>query len=113
MEPPNGSVFRKQGEFWTIAFGPEVVHLRDAKGLSYIAALLRNPSVRVRSTELLEGQKATPDAERARLMVTQRIKATLRKIASTHPALGDHLSRSIHTGNFCRYDPVEAVDWEL
>jgi len=111
MDPREHAIFRKQGDFWTISFGSEVVHLRDAKGLGYIAALLRRPAVRVHSEDLLEAQ--SPDAERARLRVTQRIKATLRRIACANPALADHLGRSIRTGYFCRYDPIDIVEWEL
>ncbi len=33
--------FRQEGEFWTIAFEGTAFRLRDAKGLHYIAALLR------------------------------------------------------------------------
>lgn len=44
-------------------------------------------------------------AERARLAVTQCVKASLRKIRSQHPALGHHLSTSVRTGYFCVYDP--------
>jgi CheY-like chemotaxis protein len=35
--------FRREGEFWTIAFEGEAFRLRDSKGLHYIAALLRDP----------------------------------------------------------------------
>jgi hypothetical protein len=54
-------------------------------------------------------------AERARVAVTKRIKATIREIAEQHAPLGSHLERSIRTGVFCRYDPGpgEPIDWEL
>jgi hypothetical protein len=43
--PPEAAqgVFRKEGEFWTIACGGEVFRLRDVRGLAYIAHLLRHP----------------------------------------------------------------------
>jgi hypothetical protein len=37
-------VFRREGEYWTIAQGDTVSRLKDVKGLRYIAHLLRNPS---------------------------------------------------------------------
>jgi hypothetical protein len=40
-------------------------------------------------------------------MVTQRIKAALRKIAEASPALGRHLANAIHTGLFCSYQPPD------
>src|SRR5438552_1641507 len=93
------ALFRKEGEYWTIALDQHLVRLRDAKGLRYIAALLRRPRTRIHSADLTghnpmprpeaisserldeSAQRATPSAERERLKVTQRIKATLRKIA--------------------------------
>jgi len=37
------SVFRREGEYWTIEFEGTVARLKDAKGLHYIAHLLRHP----------------------------------------------------------------------
>ncbi len=53
--------------------------------------------------------------ERARLNVGRAIRTALRKIAGANPALGEHLSRAIHTGGFCSYDPDPAAcpDWDL
>jgi tetratricopeptide (TPR) repeat protein len=45
--PPASTVsprlFRKDGEYWTIAFGGQPIRLKDTKGLHYIACLLRHP----------------------------------------------------------------------
>jgi pimeloyl-ACP methyl ester carboxylesterase len=43
--PPEAAqgVFRKEGEFWTIACWGEVFRLRDIRGLAYIAYLLGHP----------------------------------------------------------------------
>jgi len=35
--------FRREGDYWTVAFGGTVVRMRDAKGLGYLAQLLRHP----------------------------------------------------------------------
>lgn len=37
------NVFRKEGEYWTIAYEGATVRLKDAKGLRYLACLLRDP----------------------------------------------------------------------
>lgn len=52
--------------------------------------------------------------ERARLLVTQRIKASLRKIAEVHPALHEHLQETLRTGYRCSYvpDPSLKVAWQ-
>lgn len=49
--------------------------------------------------------KAASAAERARLNVTNRIKAAIAKIAAHHPPLGRHLDRAVRTGVFCSYRP--------
>ena len=53
------------------------------------------------------------DAERARSAVTQRIRATLKRLEGANGPLAAHLSRSVTTGLYCRYAPEEPVDWEL
>ncbi len=40
---PTAAIFRRDGEYWTIAFGERVLRLRDSKGLCQIANLLRHP----------------------------------------------------------------------
>jgi TolB-like protein/tetratricopeptide (TPR) repeat protein len=52
-------------------------------------------------------------AERARSAVTWRIRAAIKKIQAAHPRLGQHLSNSIRTGNFCVYSPESEATWEL
>jgi hypothetical protein len=38
-----GSLFRREGEYWTVVFEGVVVRLRDAKGLGHLARLLAHP----------------------------------------------------------------------
>jgi hypothetical protein len=63
----------------------------------------------------LGGRSRNPgaSAERARSAVTQRIRATIRRIDSVHPGLGRHLRASIRTGTFCSYAPEAPVRWQL
>ncbi|MGH8902678.1 MAG: ATP-binding protein [Egibacteraceae bacterium] len=58
-------------------------------------------------------RKAASAAERARLNVTHRIRAAIRKIATHDPDLGRHLDASIRTGAFCCYrpDPAARTSW--
>ncbi|HYW90012.1 MAG TPA: hypothetical protein VFB50_19725 [Chloroflexota bacterium] len=50
-------------------------------------------------------------AERARTAVTARMRDAIRRIASAHPKLGQHLLRSVRTGTFCVYEPETPVRW--
>ncbi len=166
--PPTGNVFRREGAYWTLVHQAMLVRLRDAKGLRYLAELLRQPGKKVHAIDLIatadtagesghhleaaaargrhrrrmqelaaereEAERwrdsgrlrridaemdvlarellsaaapATPsaltDAERARLAVTQRIKAALVRIGELHPALGRHLTTRVRTGMWCIY----------
>jgi hypothetical protein len=116
--------FRREGEYWTIAFDGQVVRLKDSRGLQYLAALLRRPGHRVAATELVIGSDGGPvsrgragDAsfpERARLTVTKGIKAALGRIAAAHPPLGRHLEVTVRRGHACAYtpDPRHPIVWE-
>ncbi len=44
--------FRRQGDYWTISFKGDLFRLKDAKGLHYIAHLLRHPEVKFSVIEL-------------------------------------------------------------
>jgi predicted ATPase len=59
------------------------------------------------------GRRAGGSAERARSAVTQRIRSTVRRLASSHPELGRHLEVSITTGTYCVYRPEHPVDWQV
>jgi hypothetical protein len=37
------ALFRREGEYWSIALGGEAFRLKDSRGLSYLVELLRNP----------------------------------------------------------------------
>jgi CheY-like chemotaxis protein len=50
------ALFRPEGEFWTVAFEGEAFRLRETKGLSYIAALLREPGRELHALDLLAAQ---------------------------------------------------------
>jgi pimeloyl-ACP methyl ester carboxylesterase len=60
-------------------------------------------------------RRAASVTERARLTVTKRIKGVLERIGRRHPALGEHLTRTIRTGVLCAYLPEadEATHWVL
>jgi hypothetical protein len=60
-------------------------------------------------------RRAASVTERARLTVTKRIKGVLERITRRHPALGEHLTRTIRTGVLCAYlpEPDEPTHWVL
>ena len=56
-------------------------------------------------------RKTGDPSERARKAVTERVRASIRRIAEAHPALGEHLQRSVNTGTFCSYTPDRPIRW--
>jgi DNA-binding NarL/FixJ family response regulator len=63
VAPAGESVFRKEGEYWTIRHRGSECHLLDSKGLRYLAFLLRNPGRECDALEVAaEGRVDTPAA---------------------------------------------------
>jgi hypothetical protein len=50
--------------------------------------------------------------EKARIAVTNRIRAALAKIQKAHPNLWRHLFAAIKTGTFCSYRPAQPTAWQ-
>ena len=57
IEPESGAgvrgVFRREGEYWSVALGDETFRLRDTKGLGYLAILLSQPGREVHVMDLV------------------------------------------------------------
>jgi non-specific serine/threonine protein kinase len=52
---PGIRVFRREGDYWTIAYGDTVCRLKDVKGLQYLAQLLRHPGREFHVLDLAQG----------------------------------------------------------
>jgi len=206
QRPQPAARFLQEGEFWNLRYDQTTIHLRDAKGLRYIAYLLAHPGERFHVLELMaavEGQgganlsnagsgvqtlaadfktssdlgnagpthdlrarkdyrrrlhelrdeleearrfndlgrveklqketefitaeiaaasglhgrsrKTADHVERARSMVSKRIRATIAKIHQRQSSLGYHLTTCIKTGYFCAYlpDPERKIAWQF
>src|SRR5262245_6067516 len=189
--PAASAVFRRDGDVWTIAYEGKGLRLKDAKGVQYIARLLRHPGAEFHCADLAAGgetesarggdagaiaaglgdagerldaparaayrqrlqnleselaeatewadsgraeklrdeieflrdelsaayglggraRKAADASDRARKAVTSRIRETIARITTEHPALGLHLENAIRTGVFCSYVPERSPDW--
>jgi drug/metabolite transporter (DMT)-like permease len=62
------NLFRREGEYWTIGYEGTVAHLKDAKGLRYLARLLAHPGREFHATDLqtADSQTALPAPSQAR-----------------------------------------------
>ena len=127
LGPDRQAAFYQEGEYWTIAYGGAVFRLRDSRGLHCLAHLLRHPGQQIAALDLLAVPDSNPqalkprrphadpaDAEEARVVVTKRIKAAVRKIQAHHATLGYHLSTTVKTGAHCTYlpDPDRPPVWD-
>lgn len=109
--------FRREGDYWTLVYEGRTVRLRDARGLHYLAPLLRTPGCQIRVQELVQTNRSglgRKDPERARQAVTKGIQLVLDRLRQVHPALAAHLSASVRRGYICCYvpDPAHRVEWE-
>ncbi len=109
-------VLRRDGDHWRVEFAGAACRLRDSKGVRVLAELLRRPGVDCHVASLvaaIEGRDpvADPDglclaeSERHRVSVSRTVHAVLDRLGRSLPALAEHLTRTLHTGTFCRYDP--------
>jgi uncharacterized membrane protein len=56
--PAASAAFQREGDFWTIAYEGQCLRLKDAKGLQYIAHLLRHTGREFHALELAAGAEA-------------------------------------------------------
>ncbi len=52
---PSGNAYRREGDFWTITYEHRSIRMKDAKGLQYIAQLLRRQGGEVHVADLVNG----------------------------------------------------------
>jgi tetratricopeptide (TPR) repeat protein len=63
--PAAPAAFQREGDFWTIAYEGRRIRLRDAKGLQYIAHLLRHDGQEFHAADLAAGVDVAPAPESA------------------------------------------------
>src|SRR5262249_26711330 len=52
-EASRQSVFRREGEYWTVRFATDAFRLKDAKGLRYLSHLLQHPGREFHALDLV------------------------------------------------------------
>ena len=67
---PTAMRFRREGDYWTVDYGASVVRMRDAKGLGYLARLLRHPHREFHVLDLLAGD-VRHETTRARTVLSR------------------------------------------
>jgi hypothetical protein len=57
---PPAPVFRREGNFWTVAWNDAVVRLKDTRGLQYLGQLLARPGQEIHVLDLVAAVHAEP-----------------------------------------------------
>ncbi len=68
-ETDKAAVFRKDGRSWTIAYEGTIIRVKDAKGLGFIAQLLRHPGRELHALDLIAAKHDLVPAEATDLAV--------------------------------------------
>ena len=79
---PADQVFRRDGDFWTIAYAGKEIRLRDLRGLHYLAALLREPNRELHATDLVRSGRGPSFDAGARRDARRRERTGRRRRAS-------------------------------
>jgi len=106
---------------WRVEFAGQSVEVIDGNGMRYLAALLRERTLRAtRLAQLTRRQNGRRDdsdseqAERDRKSVRKALRLAMQSIrAAGHVLLATHLEEAIITGGVCRYRPRTPTEWEL
>lgn len=102
---PSTGVFRREGDYWTIAFERESVRMKHSKGLGYLARLLARPGAEVHALDL-----ATPAGSGASSAVLDEL--SIQADVGAGPALDD-AARSAYRERLeeLRAEIAQADDW--
>jgi tetratricopeptide (TPR) repeat protein len=77
--PAAGAVFRREGEYWTIAWQGPVLRVRHAAGLAHLARLLSQPGRELHALDLAAGESGTVAGVQAVPVLDEAAKAAYRR----------------------------------
>ncbi|HEY8517770.1 MAG TPA: hypothetical protein VIS07_19855 [Candidatus Binatia bacterium] len=102
------ATLRREGDFWTLVFGSEVLRLRDTKGVGYLRVLLRHPGRELHALDLARGtEERTAAGDAGEAIDSEAARAYRRRL--------DELRREAEdAGDPDAYrDEIEALEREL
>jgi hypothetical protein len=74
----DANVFRREGEYWSVEYAGKLIRLKDARGLRYMARLLREPGREFHALDLAAGGALFPAAD-AGALLDAKAKAAYRQ----------------------------------
>ena len=123
-EPGGVNVFRREGEYWTVVYAGAAIHLRDTKGLHYVAHLLAHPTREIHVADLAtlgvepgEGARGRGDmAVESDLGAVLDPRATAeyrRRLADLRDELAEATTSADAGGAACARHEIELITHEL
>jgi hypothetical protein len=113
MRPTEGSsqsVFRREGEYWTILFAADSFRLRDAKGLRYLSHLLQHPGREFHTLDLVSMEEGGAPAGAAKSSRADDLN--LETFTDARPILDEQAKASYRTRlRELEEDLNEANEW--
>ncbi len=78
-EPPAGgvNVFRREGDYWSVIFEGHTVHVRDLKGMRYLARLLADPGREFHVLDLVAAETGSVARTRSHQTTTELPRSAL------------------------------------
>jgi tetratricopeptide (TPR) repeat protein len=98
--------FRREGDYWTIAYEGKLVRLRDSKGLHYLARLLANPGRELYAVDI--DAEATPVAHPAASNLRQRTRYAELEVRTDLGDAGELLDTQAKTAYKQRLQQLQA-----
>lgn len=98
--------FRREGEYWTIAFEGDVFRMKDSKGMRYLAQLLANPGTELHVLDLVALAGAEPGDGRPAPSAAQVRQAGMR--VSRLEGAGEALDAQAKTVYRSRLEELDA-----
>ncbi|MGE0684242.1 MAG: hypothetical protein AB7P69_25455, partial [Candidatus Binatia bacterium] len=103
------SVFRREGEYWTLVFEGESCRMRDTRGLHYLAQLLYHPHEELHVLRLVTGEKSSTDITQQAALGLQWVDDPAdARHASSFTDLGDLLDSQARAAYRRRIEDVQA-----
>lgn len=92
LQPPTPNLFRREGEYWTLAFEGVSCRIRDMRGLHYLAQLLHHPQEELHVFRLVTGDKTPTGVEQRNLSTPRGVEDHAEaESTSGFTDLGEHL----------------------
>lgn len=76
---PDASVFRRDGDYWTVAYGGAQFLLRDTRGARCLAQLLRNPGRELHALELVASDNPAGASTDAPAVLDQVARSSIKQ----------------------------------